>query len=319
MSQKHKFASLLSFVLLASLAWSQNPNSQGAPVSTTILALPVTTLNAVPVRGANLQLVGVQGQTGYCYWAVANFQVGSLMSALGCVSNAPNTLSVSNYIAIYPFSYPPGATIDILRTGNTFTAPAGACNCAVATGLTGGGTNDQSNSLSSYTVSIIDPNQYAQTLSNEVISPGVSHLILRQGWPWPKTFVCDLSIGCGSAPGISPHGCQAGLGDGATAITAGSHPQYTCTNAPTTGASTWTLTSIRCWTDNAGSSTLAVTNNAGTALLTGPITCSNTKTNGGAAGTQSATVAIPVGDALSFTFVADGVSTQTNWTVTFTQ
>ena len=201
MSQKHKFASLLRLCLLASLAWSQNPNSQGAPVSSTIFALPVTTLNAVPVSGANLQLVGAHGQTGYCYWAVANFQVGALMSSLGCVSNAANTLSSSNYVAIYPFSYPPGATVDILRTGNTFTAPSGACNCAVATGLTGGSTNDQSNSLSSYTVSIIDPNHYALTITNEVISTGISHALLRQGWPWPGTLVCDLSTGCGSGTG----------------------------------------------------------------------------------------------------------------------
>lgn len=106
-----------------------------------------------------------------------------------------------------------------------------------------------------------------------------------------------------------------GLGDGVNAIPNSTYSQFSCVND--TGV-TVTLTGIRCFTDNNGSSTLAAANNAGTALLTGPVTCTNTKASGGAAGTQSATVTLAAGDAITFSFVADGTSTQTNWTVSGT-
>ena len=110
--------------------------------------------------------------------------------------------------------------------------------------------------------------------------------------------------------------CFGGLGDGDNAMIAATYPQYTCVN---TSGVTWTITGINCWTDNAGSSTMDVKNNAGTSFLTGAVTCNNTKSGGGAAGTQSATVTLANNDALNFSFVADGTSKQTNWTVSMTQ
>lgn len=111
-------------------------------------------------------------------------------------------------------------------------------------------------------------------------------------------------------------GCNGkGLGDGFNAIPAQTYPQFSCVN--NTGF-TITLTGVRCWTDNVGTSTLNATNNAGTGLLTGAVTCNATKASGGAAGTQSATTTLANGDAISFTFVADGTSKQTNWTITGT-
>lgn len=104
-----------------------------------------------------------------------------------------------------------------------------------------------------------------------------------------------------------------GLGDGLNGIPAGTYLQLACVND--TGA-TVTLTGIHCYVDNASAtSTLNATNNTGTGLLTGAITCNNTKASGGAAGTQSGTTTLANGDAISFTFVADGTSKQTNWTV----
>jgi hypothetical protein len=102
--------------------------------------------------------------------------------------------------------------------------------------------------------------------------------------------------------------CESGLGDGLNAITAGTYLQSACYN--NTGA-TITLTSIRCNTDNNGTSTLNATNGAGTGLLTGAVTC----TNAFAGGTQSGTVTIASGDFIKFTFVADGTSKQTTWSV----
>lgn len=110
--------------------------------------------------------------------------------------------------------------------------------------------------------------------------------------------------------------CQTGLGDGLNAIPSGTYLQYMCVND---SGVTWTIAAIHCFTDNAGSSTLAAKNNAATSLLTGPITCNATKAGGGAAGTLSGTTTLASGDAVSFTFVADGTSTQTTWTVSFTQ
>ncbi len=109
--------------------------------------------------------------------------------------------------------------------------------------------------------------------------------------------------------------CEAGLGDGLTAMASGTYLQTTCVNDL---SSTWTITDIRCYTDNAGSSTLDVTNGAGTSLLTGAITCSNASIRG-AAGTQSATTTIAASDGMKFIFVGDGSSKQTNWIVKFTR
>jgi hypothetical protein len=100
--------------------------------------------------------------------------------------------------------------------------------------------------------------------------------------------------------------CQPGLGDGLNAIASGTYLQSTCKN--NTGV-TITLSGLQCYTDNSGTSTMNVTNGAGTALLTGAVTC----TSSYAAGTQSATVTIVNGDYLKFTFVADGNSKQTTW------
>lgn len=114
--------------------------------------------------------------------------------------------------------------------------------------------------------------------------------------------------------GPSALACEPGLGDGLNAITAGTYLQTNCINK--TGV-TLTIASIECYTDNSGSSTLNATNGAGTGLLTGAVTC--TSSIPGAAGTQSATVTIASNDGVKFTFVADGTSKQTTWTIKFTQ
>ena len=109
--------------------------------------------------------------------------------------------------------------------------------------------------------------------------------------------------------------CETGIGDGLNAIPAGTYLQFFCVNK--TGV-TVTLTGLLCFTDNAGSSTMNAANNAATGLLTGAVTCNSTKSGGGAAGTQSATTTLASNDAINFTFVADGTSKQTTFTVTGT-
>lgn len=97
--------------------------------------------------------------------------------------------------------------------------------------------------------------------------------------------------------------CKGGLGDGLNTPPAGTYLESTCYN--NTGG-TLNITGLNCLTDNNGSTTMAATNSSGTALLTGPITC----TTAYAAGTQSATVTLPNHDWVKFTFVFDGTSKQ---------
>lgn len=106
--------------------------------------------------------------------------------------------------------------------------------------------------------------------------------------------------------------CETGLGDGTNAITAATYLQSFCFND---SGVTWTITGIKCFSDNNGTTTLAATNGAGTALLTGAVTC----TTAFAAGTQSGTTTIASGDFIKFTQVADGTSKQTTFVVSMTQ
>jgi hypothetical protein len=106
--------------------------------------------------------------------------------------------------------------------------------------------------------------------------------------------------------------CETGLGDGLNAITAGTYLQSMCYND---SGVTWTITGIKCYTDNGGTSTLNAAGNTLGALLTGAITCSSSWT----VGTQSSNVLLTNGDYIKFTFVADGTSKQTTWLVSMTQ
>lgn len=108
--------------------------------------------------------------------------------------------------------------------------------------------------------------------------------------------------------------CEPGLGDGSNAMTQATYLQSGCFNE---FGATFTITGVWCYTDNAGTSTLNITNGAGTALLTGTIACGNTFP--GAAGTQSGTITIANGDGIKFTFAADGISKQTTWMIAGTR
>jgi hypothetical protein len=106
--------------------------------------------------------------------------------------------------------------------------------------------------------------------------------------------------------------CQPGLGDGLTAIAAGTYLMSECLNE--FGAA-WTITAIKCFTDNNGTSTLNVTNSAAGGLLAGPVTCSNTW----AAGTPGGTTTLASADWAKFTFVSDGTTKQATFAITGTR
>src|SRR5271167_3225252 len=212
----------LGLLIPISLAGQSVPN-----VTTQQVSFPVYTLNPTPINNANVYVVGNSGSCGYYYWLVARYTLGPL-SPTGPFQavNASCTLSGSNYNQI-TFTYPLGiSSVDLLRTSTT-TPPTGACNCAVATAVTSGDILDQSNSLSSYTLSApINPNTYVLNLQNEVQSAGVTHLILRQG---PNNaFVADLSSGTTGVIAIdtnsTPNSSQTALNFTDTATIAFTNP-----------------------------------------------------------------------------------------------
>jgi len=187
--------------------------AQQQPVSASQFNLPTIIPAMTPATGGSVGLVGNPGPATYCYWLVTNYTAGSLSPILaGCLSNAPSTLSGSNYDHI-SFSVPAQASsVDVLRTTSLSKPPSGACNCAVATANTSGTVNDQSNSTSSYTVTSFDPTSLGLSLTNEVISAGVSHLILRQQPSGTK--LADLNTGGGGTGTVTSVGSGAGLAGG---------------------------------------------------------------------------------------------------------
>ena len=198
-----RFQHLLFFVLaVGALAAAQQP--VGPPVNTPQLILPLYSANITPATQANVVLVGNPGPQTIYYWMVSNSTVGP-SSPVGpfAVTNAPNVLSGSNYVNVYP-GYPAGInSIDLLKT-STPTPPSGTCNCAVATGVTSGVISDQNNSTIGYAVTPINISALTYTLSNEAQSSGISHVILRQN----GVFVDDLSVsgGTGSITGAGAGG-----------------------------------------------------------------------------------------------------------------
>ena len=159
-----------------------------------------------PVPSGAAAVIGNSGPATYYYWvvarnAVANSQPAGPFTALF----APNSLSSSNYNQV---SWQPSNTAtgyDVLRTLDP-NVPQGTCNCAVATNVTSTTQNDQSNSLNAYTVTNFNPATLTLSLTNEVQSAGVSHMILRQN----NVFVADLSMASGTTfPLLAPNGTAA--------------------------------------------------------------------------------------------------------------
>lgn len=251
---------LLLLFLLASLTFAQSPTP---PITTSQVTLPVSTTLA-PVSSVNISLQGNPGPQTYYYWVVTNYTLGSSSPVGPFVAlNAPNTLSSSNYVALAP-TYPgTQSSIDVLRT-ITPVSPTGACACAVATGVTFGSVNDQSNSLSAYTVSPLNLSNFLITLTNEVTGSGATHPILRQN----GQFVLDLFVsGTGTITNVvAGSGISGGGTSGSVTVNLGACPNgqtqvstgsaYTC--GPVSGATLQTN-----GTNNTSQSALNFQNSSG--------------------------------------------------------
>lgn len=96
-----------------------------------VMAQQSVQLTAVTPPGpSNIQagVIGTPGAQTYCYWVVANYVGGSVLSpGFRCLSNAPNTLSAQNNVLVTwaPVAVDPPGTVNytILRTINQNTRP----------------------------------------------------------------------------------------------------------------------------------------------------------------------------------------------------
>lgn len=142
-----------------------------------------------------IQQVGAPGSssTVYYYWVVANYPIGKSSPAGPIVGfNANSTLNSSNYFTIFWQTAPGATSYDVLRSTVNQT-PTGACACAVATGVSGTSQNDQSNTLSAYTVATLTPNNFTNVLSTQAVSSNKADLFLYQN----GVQIADLSTGAG--------------------------------------------------------------------------------------------------------------------------
>ena len=188
---------LLTILLLARFSWAQpqaaNQSTQPQHITASRVDIPPIVPALIPVSKVNVTEVGNPGNATYCYWVVTNYSVGSATPVFaGCVFQGHVNLDSTHYQQI-TYSLPAQATsVDVLRNTTMTQAPSGACNCAVATASSSGTVNDQSNTLSSYTVTAFDPSTLDLSLTNEVVGAGASDLILRQN----NAEICDLSLHC---------------------------------------------------------------------------------------------------------------------------
>jgi hypothetical protein len=174
--------------------------------------------------------------------------------------------------------------------------------------------SDLSDSSGGCTMSTTGAGDISGTLPSVTVTNG-SHItnssIPNSGLVNTGTTVSGATCTLGSTCIITRE-CSDGIGDGLNAIPAGT---YLATNCFNDFGATYTITGIRCFTDNSGSSTLNAANDGATGLLTGAVTCSSSF----AAGTQSGTTTIATSHWINFTFVADGTSKRATFEVTVTR
>lgn len=136
---------VIAYLLFAGLLFGQ-----GNTISTNELIIKGSSPQGVP--GASASVVGASGGSAYYYWIVTRYPVGNTYP-IGPVSvfNAPNSLTVSNYVRV-GWNAPTGATgYDVLRT-STPVSPNGSCTCAVVTNTSAISVNDTGSALSAYTI-----------------------------------------------------------------------------------------------------------------------------------------------------------------------
>lgn len=288
------FPAIASTCVYTPATWD-GTNYQGPGSDETPSVIRLTTERAAPATPAASTGVLWPDSTDHDFEYMANNSANLFKMFLAGVDCNPVTGHCTTYNGGTAFGTAAavntgtsGATIPLLNGANTWSGTQAFAGATV-TGITattvglGSVTNDVQ------TKNSIVPNSFAG------IRFGNSGTI--------DTAATAAQVVAASA-GSRPWWCtSSGLGDGLNAIAAATYLQTNCYNMTGT---TVTLTSIKCFTDNSGTSTCNATNGAATALLTGAITA----TSSFAVGTQSATTTIASGDYIKITFVADGTTKQ---------
>ena len=164
-SLKSLFVWLIAICYLPIAAFAQTGQTASDYIAKTIQLTLLNPPQQVP--GASVFVSGNPGPATYYYWIVTQTSNGASSPAGPfAVINAPNTLSVSNFNQVNWTTVSGATSYDVLRTSNTG-PPFAACNCAVATGLTGNAVNDQANALQPYTVNTLDPSTLTVHLTNQ--------------------------------------------------------------------------------------------------------------------------------------------------------
>lgn len=233
-----KILSLLAgLLLLPMVAAAQGQVPGSGPISPSQVTLPL--LNPpVAVTSGSVQLVGNPGPNTLYLWIVAKYVIGNANPAGPFVlQNAPITLSSSNYAQLTWQPVAGALSYDILMT-STATQPSGSCGCAVATSQPPSSYNVQSSSLSGYTVTSTDANNFA--ITQQVIQSATPNVSLLE-WILNNGFVLatldstgNFTSASGASAGVTPGGqyqCTFYTNAGLNAIVG---PDPNCTSTPTT-------------------------------------------------------------------------------------
>lgn len=308
----------LWMVLLASMAVAQTPLTIPALSTDNVFTGANSFTQTVTAKGgvtvgvngtpANLVLSG--GVSGSCVLNVntsgSTLQsacpisfTGGTQSLIGTLSNADITVAPNGTGRLTVT----GSGIVNATTGFQINGGAPSLHC-----LVGNGTNYVDNNCNGITLKTNGTTNGSQTVLN--LQQG-TNITVTDGGSGTITLACPSCLYTLPTQ-YTKLRCETGLGDGLNAVTAGTYLQSFCYND---SGVTWTITGIKCFTDNNGTSTLNAAGNTLGALLTGAVTC----TNSFAAGSQSANVLLTSGDYIKFTWVADGTSKQATWVVSMTQ
>src|SRR6185312_3879006 len=194
----------------ATITWTATPppgligSVQSGTVTSPLAAQQISVSTPQPAAPSSVTVtpVGTTGGTTYYYWVVSNFTIGNSAPSLSAViTNAAATLSTVNYDKVAWTSAAGANTYDVLRT-TTATAPTGACACAVATAVSALTANDQSNTLSAYTVNTYAGNT-TFNITNVATGTGASALTFTADHGTAFS-VANTGGGTFTSPAITP-------------------------------------------------------------------------------------------------------------------
>jgi hypothetical protein len=145
---------ILSFLTLLAIAGVAQP-----PDSTEVnkLVLKLQNPPQMPTYVSAARTLGNPSPRVLYYWVVTHNNNGaSTPAGPGAAVSAPSSLSGAATITVSWANVAGAVSYDVLRTDSP-TMPTGACNCAVATGVTTTTATDSSDTLQIYTLNTLDP------------------------------------------------------------------------------------------------------------------------------------------------------------------